>query len=93
MAAIIRHFRGSGEGACLSGISEKPACWVPLPHLPASFAENKFNDHEKNSGSEHFLDRIRGQSTFPVLSDQQVFVIARHKSSERLRGWGEIPRR
>jgi hypothetical protein len=60
MAAIIRHFRGSGQGACLFGISEKTAFWKQLPHLRPSFAENKFNRNEK-------ISKIRGQT--PVLSN------------------------
>ncbi|MFC5552013.1 hypothetical protein [Massilia aerilata] len=47
MAAIIRHFRGSGERACRFGISEKTAYCALLPHLRPSFAENKFNRPEK----------------------------------------------
>jgi hypothetical protein len=39
-----------------------------LPHLRTSFAENKFNRLEKNSGSEHFSAKIRGQSTLPVFT-------------------------
>jgi hypothetical protein len=62
MAAIIRHFRAAGQAACLSGISEKTAHSAQLPHLRPSFAENKFNRHEKNSGSGHISARIRGQS-------------------------------
>jgi hypothetical protein len=80
MAAIIRHFRGSGEKACLFGISEKNAYWLQLPHLRISFTENKFNRLEKKSGSEHFLARIRGQSTFLVLLDMHGFVTPRNKS-------------
>jgi hypothetical protein len=83
MAAIIRHFRGSGEKACLFGISEKTAYCLALPHLRPSFAENKFNRPENNSGSEHFLEQIRGQSTFPVLLENGGFVTARHKSPQR----------
>jgi hypothetical protein len=81
MAAIIRHFRGSGERACRFGISEKTAYCAPLPHLRPSFAENKFNRPEKNSGSEHFLAVIRGQTTFPVLRVIGGFVTAKHKSA------------
>jgi hypothetical protein len=48
MAAIIRHFRAASQEACLFGISTKAACWPQLNHLRATFAENKFNLHEKN---------------------------------------------
>jgi hypothetical protein len=58
MAAIIRHFRSAGQGPCLFGISEKTTCWAQLPHLRPSFAENKFNRVEKNSGSEHISDFV-----------------------------------
>jgi hypothetical protein len=49
MAAIIRHFRGSGRAVCLSGIAGKRARSAQLPHLRPSFAENKFNRPEKIS--------------------------------------------
>jgi hypothetical protein len=51
MAAIIRHFRLAGQEACLFGIFAKAACWAQLHHLRTSFAENKFNLHEKNLAS------------------------------------------
>jgi hypothetical protein len=47
MAAIIRHFRGAGQNPFLFRICRKAACWRQLPHLRASFAENKFNGREK----------------------------------------------
>jgi hypothetical protein len=60
MAAIIRHFRSAGEGACLFGISKKKARYAQLPHLRPSFAENKFNEREK-------ISKTRGQT--PILGN------------------------
>jgi hypothetical protein len=83
MAAIIRHFRGSGAGVCRFEIAEKKLFWPQLPHLQRSFAEHKFNRHEKNSGSEHFLDWIRGQSTFSIQARCAGFLTGSHKSGMR----------
>jgi hypothetical protein len=93
MAAIIRHFRGSGRAVCVSGIAGKSARSAQLPHLRPSFAENKFNRPEKNSGSEHFLLRIRGQSTFPVLPKPRRFVTAKQKYRSASPGREKTPNR